>query len=275
MRGCLRSGCGFLAALEALPAKYRSSLRRLKGNRRFLATIRADGSRFHLWIVRVHRQPEGLGAFALASFTALGFVLELFIVEEKLLSRGENEILPAVNALQNPVLEFHPSCPFVAVLSNTVATTECNAAPDAFIRRVQSYVFDRQCEMTTLLVTYHCVMNADCDLNPYDPSPDESPPQLCRKRKRATASSSGPFLYYLILLFASFFTTTLACQSLFYPLLLARFQVVGVTLHFLDDVFLLHLAFETAEGILQRLAFLQSDFSQTLTPPNRSLLDVI
>ncbi len=104
---------------------------------------------------------------------------------------------------------------------------------------------------------------------------DHAPPNFETKGKRATANSSGPFLYYLILLFASFFTTTLACQSLFYPLLFARFQVVGVTLHFFDDVFLLNLALETTEGILQRLAFLQSDFGQTLAPPYRSLLDTI
>ncbi len=40
-----------------------------------------------------------------------------------------------------------------------------------------------------------------------------------------------------------------------------------MTFHFLDDVFLLYLALETAEGIFQRLAFLQSDFSQLLHPP--------
>src|SRR5512146_2873965 len=142
MRGCLRSGCCFLAALEALPAKHRASLRGLERNRRFLTAIRADGSRFYLWIIRVHWQPEGLGSFTLASLATLGFVLELFVVEEQLFSRGKNETLPAVNARQHPVMEFHPSCPFIAERSNTVATTECNAAPDAFIRRVQSYVFD-------------------------------------------------------------------------------------------------------------------------------------
>ena len=138
MRGCLRSGCSFLAALEALPTKHRASLRRLKRYRRFLSAIRTHGSSFYFRIIRVDRQPEGLGSFAFASLAALGFILELFVMEEQLFSRGKDEILPAVNALQNPVLEFHPSCPFVAVLSNTVATTECNAAPDAFIRRVQS-----------------------------------------------------------------------------------------------------------------------------------------
>ena len=44
----------------------------------------------------------------LAILAALGFVLELFVVEEKLFARGEHEIGTAVNALQHPVLEFHP-----------------------------------------------------------------------------------------------------------------------------------------------------------------------
>jgi hypothetical protein len=37
---------------------------------------------------------------------------------------------------------------------------------------------------------------------------------------------------------------------------LARFQVKGVTLDLLDDVFLLHFAFEATKGTLQRLALL-------------------
>jgi hypothetical protein len=120
-------------------------------------------------------------------------------------------------------------------------------------------------------------MNADCESKPHATRhPHESSPETCTKEERATASSSGPCLYYLILLFASFFTTTFAGQSLFYPLFLTRLQVVGVTLYFLDDVFLLHFALETAEGIFQRLAFLQSDFSQLLHPltgPYWTLLD--
>jgi hypothetical protein len=35
-----------------------------------------------------------------------------------------------------------------------------------------------------------------------------------------------------------------------------------VALYFLDNIFGLHLAFETAQRVLQRLAFLQSDFCQ-------------
>jgi len=37
----------------------------------------------------------------------------------------------------------------------------------------------------------------------------------------------------------------------------ARFQAKGVTLHFLNDVFHLNLAFEPTQGILDRLALLQ------------------
>jgi hypothetical protein len=48
-----------------------------------------------------------------------------------------------------------------------------------------------------------------------------------------------------------------------------------VLLDILDDVFLLYLALETPEGALDRLAFLQPDFGQSLTPaPERLSLGV-
>jgi hypothetical protein len=129
----LRSGGCLLAYLEALPAKYWAPLGWLEWDRGFLAAIRANGSSLYLWIIRIRRKSERLCTLALASLTALRLILELLVVEEKLFARRKYEVLPAVNALQNPVLEFHPSCPFVAVLPDTVATTECNAAPDALI----------------------------------------------------------------------------------------------------------------------------------------------
>jgi len=42
---------------------------------------------------------------------------------------------------------------------------------------------------------------------------------------------------------------------------LAGLHVEAVLLDFLDDVFLLHLALETAQCIFQRLTFLDNDFS--------------
>jgi hypothetical protein len=42
-----------------------------------------------------------------AGLAPLGFVPELFIVEEQLLPGGKNEIRAAVDALQHLILEFH------------------------------------------------------------------------------------------------------------------------------------------------------------------------
>ena len=53
---------------------------------------------------------------------------------------------------------------------------------------------------------------------------------------------------------------TLARERLFRAALLARLHVITVLLDFLDDVFLLHLALETAQGIFQRLTFLNANF---------------
>ena len=47
-------------------------------------------------------------------------------------------------------------------------------------------------------------------------------------------------------------------QSLLYSALRTRLQIEGVTLHFLDDLFRLHLALEAAQGILDGLTLLQT-----------------
>src|SRR5271155_554287 len=66
----------------------------------------------------------------------------------------------------------------------------------------------------------------------------------------------------LILLFSCFLTIPLARQRFFYATALARLQVKGVTLHFLNDVFLLNLALKTAQCIFKRLAFLHANLCQ-------------
>jgi hypothetical protein len=48
----------------------------------------------------------------LANLAALGFVLKVLVMEEVLLSRGENKIRPAVYALQYSILKLrHSLCP--------------------------------------------------------------------------------------------------------------------------------------------------------------------
>src|ERR1019366_3565936 len=53
---------------------------------------------------------------------------------------------------------------------------------------------------------------------------------------------------------------TFAGQGLLDPELLTRFEVEGVTLHFLDDVLLLDLALEAAKGVFYCLTLLQVYF---------------
>ncbi len=81
---------------------------------------------------------------------------------------------------------------------------------------------------------------------------------------------SGIALYFpLVLLFTSLFAIPLARQRFFYAAFFAGFQVVGVTLHFLDNVLLLNLALKPAQCIFKRFAFLYANLCQEQTPPNR------
>jgi hypothetical protein len=74
----------------------------------------------------------------------------------------------------------------------------------------------------------------------------------------------------LILFLACLFSGALPSERSFYALFFAGLQVEGVTLDLLDDVFLLHLALETAQSILEGFALLKPYFCQICTPPNSS-----
>ena len=77
------------------------------------------------------------------------------------------------------------------------------------------------------------------------------------------------------------FAPLLLAQSLprkrfFRPAFFARLHVEAVLLDFLDDVFLLHLALKTAQGIFQRFTLLDDDFSHVSnSPPIRFGLDTV
>jgi hypothetical protein len=69
------------------------------------------------------------------------------------------------------------------------------------------------------------------------------------------------------------FSTLLLAQSLsrkgfFGTALLAGLHIETMLLDFLDDVFLLHFALETAQSVLQGLRFLDDDFSHVKFTPN-------
>jgi hypothetical protein len=83
--------------------------------------------------------------------------------------------------------------------------------------------------------------------------------RLVARRNGWPLLGSGPWCG-LIRVFASLFSGTLLSQCLFDPASLARFQVEGVALHILNNVFRHNLALETSERVFQRFAFLQSNF---------------
>jgi hypothetical protein len=89
------------------------------------------------------------------------------------------------------------------------------------------------------------------------------------RSSRAAPGRSGPFPIS-VLFFASLLTGSLASQRCLHAFFLAGLQVKGVALDLLDDVFLLHLALEPAQSILEAFALLKSYFCQTDTPPNPS-----
>ena len=83
-----------------------------KRDRRLPLACRAYRLGFYSLIVSAALwQTQGLGPLTFTILATLGLVLELFVVEEELLTRGEYEICAAINALQHLVLELHERMP--------------------------------------------------------------------------------------------------------------------------------------------------------------------
>ena len=72
---------------------------------------------------------------------------------------------------------------------------------------------------------------------------------------------------YLIANRAHFFTQPFARQRLFYALFLTRLQIERVLFDVFDDVFLLHLPFETPQRALKGFPFVQYDFRHQIHLP--------
>ena len=88
--------------------------------------------------------------------------------------------------------------------------------------------------------------------------------------ERGHSGGSGPSCLASVLFLARLLPCTFAGESSFHTLFLTGLQVEGMTFYFLDDVFLLHFALETAQSIFKRFTLLKPYFGQTDTPPNSS-----
>jgi hypothetical protein len=78
------------------------------------------------------------------------------------------------------------------------------------------------------------------------------------------AEVNGPLVQFPALLFSAAFTS----EGLFRPALVTRLQIERVLLDILDDIFLLHLPLEAAQGAFDGFAFLDFYFSQALSTPS-------
>ena len=95
--------------MEAFAAEHRASLRRLEGDGGLLAAGGTGRFCLDLVVAAIATGAYLCRTFAFAGLAALGFILELFVVEEKLFAGGKNEIGPTINALEGPILKFHLS----------------------------------------------------------------------------------------------------------------------------------------------------------------------
>ena len=77
------------------------------------------------------------------------------------------------------------------------------------------------------------------------------------------------------MLFTNFLAIALTRERFFYALLFTWFQIKGVTLDFLDNVFGLYLALEAAQSIFKGFAFLYSNLCQEKYTSKRSQLGCI
>jgi hypothetical protein len=90
--------------LKTRTAENRSALCWLEGNGSVRTACRAG-------CTGLGPHAPAARTFRLALLAVLGIVLELFIVEEELLARGEHEVNAAVSALQDSVDKFHGRFP--------------------------------------------------------------------------------------------------------------------------------------------------------------------
>ncbi len=109
-----RSACG-TTLLEAFAAEHRASLRWLERDGGLFSAMRAVGARLHFLVAVDRTRAYRSDAFGLARLAALGLIPELLVVEEELFAGGEEKLRAAIDALEQPVLEFHvrsprPSC---------------------------------------------------------------------------------------------------------------------------------------------------------------------
>ena len=82
--------------------------------------------------------------------------------------------------------------------------------------------------------------------------------------------STSPNYFLLYRFSPNLFAAAFSGQCLFDALFFSRFQVEGVSFDFLDNVFLLNLAFESPQRVFDGFPILNTNFSQSIHPHSTS-----
>jgi len=236
-------------------------LRRLERHRGFLPALRAGRS--GLGPIG-HRPGSGRSEYGnslrLTHLATFRFVFELLVVEKQLFARGENKIGTAVDTFQYLVLEVHPSPHSPVAIDGRKAVLSARAicAQSRYAPPLRFTLGFGPLRVTQALrkEEKRCRSN-DCRHLFFT-----------KRRGKRMGRRLGAATHVLsILFFACFFPAAFAGERFLDALFFAGLQVKGVALDLLDDVFLLHLALESPQCILEGFALLKSDLSQTNYTP--------
>src|SRR5256885_1891308 len=249
-------GCANSATLlEAFPAENRPPLGGTEGHSGLFPTLRAIRLGF-----RAHRRAAAevpFGTLRFTRFAPFGLIFEPFIGEKHLFARSEYKFGATLRTLQDLVVIFHeplsPSpgegrgvgalCTMGLGTWGTPLSGEAEADPLGLRAR-------------------------SCNRNPND----SALRGLILGSAAPSRDEEGGLVRFAPLLLAQ----SLPRKRFFGPALFAGFHVEAVLLDFLNDVFLLHLALKTAQGILERFTLLNNDFCHWFnSPPIRFGLDTV
>jgi len=182
-------GSSSSALLKTFPTEDRPALRGFEGDGGLLATPGAIGPRFHLVIIAWRRGSQCGGPLGLAGFATFGFIGELLIVEEQLLSRRKHEVRSAVNTLQYLILEFHGE-----VLPSARDSQAHGRGQLAIARQNRTERSSRQSQIPVLRYNslgsaHHALSAWPCK---YKTAVRLSPRQLGREQSKGRHSNGGP-----------------------------------------------------------------------------------
>src|SRR6267142_251174 len=202
-----------------------------------------------------------LGPLRFTGLTSLGLVLEALVGEKHLFAACEHELRTALRTLQHLVVVFHEPLSPGPVPGRRLGGL-CTREPKCLRKPVSGDA-------------------GRGSLGPAGTKPKQDPKNYPALRgpdsRKCGAEPRGKRIGGLNFVGAAClnlirFPPLLLAQSLprkrfLGPALLAGFHVEAVLLDFLDDVFLLHLALETPQGIFQGFILLDNDLSHFINSP--------